>query len=101
MKKQRNNCNSASCTADCTTRRTITRTTGWFRSLTKKLKELMNKLVYKYKSRFVLVRLSNFVSVSYFLVPEESCRNSKTFPVTFLKSERKTRERIDHLGKSD
>ena len=35
MRKQRNNCNSASCTADCTTRRTISRTAGWFRSLIK------------------------------------------------------------------
>ena len=34
-KKQRNNCNSASCNADCTARRTISSTAGWFQSLIK------------------------------------------------------------------
>ena len=54
-----------------------------------------------FKLRFpVVIHLTLYLN-SYFLVSEESCRNSKALPVTFLNSERKTSEGIDHLGKSD
>ena len=52
-------------------------------------------------STYSLYNTFKFVSDSYFLVSDESCRNSKALPVAFLDSERKTSEGIDHLGKSD
>ena len=50
-------------------------------------------------STYSLYNTFKFVSDSYFLVLDESCRNSKTLPVTFLKSERKMSGGIDHIGK--